>query len=1084
MKQKLIKTVFRSLLYHKKDSVLQVIIVALLAAIITGSLFTGHSVRMSLRKTVSEKLGKTDILISSGLRFFDSSLSGRITAITGLRSVSILETDGFCQNFSTGATALNTKIYGIRGDFFPFYGTDPVKIEPGTAAVNAKLANRLGIKPGNEIIIHFRETDPIPENAPFASAKDKSGSTVLKVSAILTPEMGGNFSLGANQIIPMNIFLNQADISGKSSGKPRTNRLLIQNSPEYDDSSFYSILARKLKPGDIGLSIRKSDKTGESEIISDRVFIDSATVNEIMRIIPAAYPLLTYLANSINHSGRSTPYSFIAALPVSLSGTLQDDEIAINKWLAGDLDASVNDSLEVKYFNPGRGRFLEERSRMFIIRQIIDNDSKYSDPSLMPEFPGISGSTTCAGWDAGVPVLLDRIREKDEDYWNRYRGTPKAFISYKTGKALWGSNFGPATAIRFPVSMDSSGIKLKLTGKMDPAQTGFTIADLRKSNISAADEGVNFSVLFLALSLFIIISCIVLLSMVLTLFFDSRKNQVTTFYALGFRNSRIRQLLFIEAALISVTGTFAGIFIGYVINVLIVKGLNSVWYGAVQMNTISPVFNFMPLLSGFLITLTVTFMLLYIKLGSFLRQRAGSKSEMFKPRSSWANILLMAASVAAAIIAVVLSVLPGKTAVALSFASGGFLFVSMVLALRYYYISGRGLIRNLGANYSKLFYSFHPSQAVAPSMFVAAGIFALMVTGANRQVLNRKMLLPSGGTGGYQLWAESALPVIADLNSANGRKEFGFDGPEFRDVRFVQARRVSGDDASCLNINHVTSPPLLGIDPSPLILKGSFSFATRLKKSGDINPWELLNQSSGKSTIYGIADQTVLEWSLKLKTGDTLKYRTENGQLLNIVICAGLRSSVFQGYLLIGEKNLERYFPSVPGSSVFLAEGNAELAESCKDVMNERLSGYGISIEPAGEKLASFFAVTNTYIEVFMVLGIMGLILGSAGFGLVLIRNFNARKREFAVMAAMGYSARRIRKFLLKDQLIILLWGIFTGVFSAATATLASIKSGAEMPLGQLITMISLILATGIIVLLVTVRQVHNQILVSQLRKE
>ena len=44
-------------------------------------------------------------------------------------------------------------------------------------------------------------------------------------------------------------------------------------------------------------------------------------------------------------------------------------------------------------------------------------------------------------------------------------------------------------------------------------------------------------------------------------------------------------------------------------------------------------------------------------------------------------------------------------------------------------------------------------------------------------------------------------------------------------MSFVQMKRFSGNDASCLNLNHIKVPPLLGIDPSDFIEKKSFSFS-------------------------------------------------------------------------------------------------------------------------------------------------------------------------------------------------------------------------------------------------------------------
>ena len=72
-------------------------------------------------------------------------------------------------------------------------------------------------------------------------------------------------------------------------------------------------------------------------------------------------------------------------------------------------------------------------------------------------------------------------------------------------------------------------------------------------------------------------------------------------------------------------------------------------------------------------------------------------------------------------------------------------------------------------------------------------------------------------------------------------------------------------------------PPLLGADPAEFISRGSFSFARTIEKE-NINPWQYLSIPPANNTIYGIADQTVLDWGLKIKIGDTLMMRSENGR--------------------------------------------------------------------------------------------------------------------------------------------------------------------------------------------------------------
>ena len=64
-----------------------------------------------------------------------------------------------------------------------------------------------------------------------------------------------------------------------------------------------------------------------------------------------------------------------------------------------------------------------------IIKRIIPQSGGMADRELAPFIPGLSDAGSCSEWEAGVPVNLESIREKDEDYWNKYRGSPKAFIS-------------------------------------------------------------------------------------------------------------------------------------------------------------------------------------------------------------------------------------------------------------------------------------------------------------------------------------------------------------------------------------------------------------------------------------------------------------------------------------------------------------------------------------------------------------------------------------------------------------------------------------------------------------------------------
>ena len=1084
MRPGIFKLISRSLFFYRKDSVYQVIIVILLTAIITGSLLTGTSVKSSLKKTSGQKSGNTKIIVSSGQRYFNSRLAEKISEKTGKKSIAILETEGYCTNFSTGATALNVRIFGITDEFFKWNSSGNISVSPGDVAINSKLSEELGLKPDDEIIIKFNPVDPLPANAPFAPSKDNESSIVLRVSNILTAEDGGNFSPGISQVIPGILFINISDIDHGSNGNFKANRILFDHSTT---DSVSDALTEVLTLSDIGYTIRRSEKTGESEIISDRIFIDSLIVSDILGNVPGGSPVLTYLVNSFSFNGKTTPYSFVSSVQSALIPDISNEEIVLNRWIADDLEIKAGDSLHIKWYDPGFGNYLEENEKTFLVSKIIENDNKYADPLLMPDFPGISGSTTCSGWDAGVPILLDQIREKDEEYWNRYRGTPKAFLNYSEGIKLWGNNFGIATAIRFPGSITQNDIDNALKGSLDPEKTGFAVTDIREVSRSAASESVNFSSLFLGLGFFIILSCLILFSLAITIFFDIRKNDIKVYYALGFGNKQIKMLIFSEIMTLSVLGAIPGVFCGLLVNTLVIHALNSVWQGAVQTNTLSADFNIISLLTGFTAVILLTAFVIYSKTSVFLNRFLHPSEEKLKQSSASFHIRLIGFTALFTTALFIMGLINEKGETVFFFLGGMLLFGLMILLLRYYYLYEPAKKKTFAyrmRSLSKKYYRTLPSHIVTPVIIIAAGIFAIIITGANRQVLNDKMLLNDGGTGGYLLWAESAIPIKEDLNHETNRRNFGFGSEEFRDLSFVQCRRVLGDDASCLNLNHVTSPPILSVDPQSFISRGSFSFVSRLRKNDVDNTWALLDKRPGKNTVYGIADQTVLKWGLMLNTGDTIKVRAENGQVLNIIICGGLRSSVFQGHLLIGSRHFSEYFPSVSGNSILLIDGNPQLSELYINMLNERLSGFGLSVQTAAEKLSSFFIVTNTYLDVFVILGVFGLLLGITGLGFVLLRNYNLRKHEFALLSALGFSLRSIRRYILSDQILILIAGIITGTLSGLAATWPSLRAGNSIPWKILFFMVIAIFATGFISLLVSVRKIENKSLVNQLRRE
>jgi putative ABC transport system permease protein len=1082
------RILFSSVKFYRKPVLYQILIVALLSAVITGSLMTGRSVRTSLKKSSRERLGNTGIVVSSGIRFFDSGLVERIEAAAGIKGTGLVEITGYSQSLSSQKGAFNTHIYGISDDFFTFQGNDSTKVKHGEAVINRRLAEHLDLEKGDEIILRYNEISDIPADAPFALASEAGKSVVMKIRGILEPEQCGNFSLMISQITPMNIFINLSDLQAASNKFFKINRLLIDRQTDISTTGASDLLKKVLKPSDAGLRVRTTAKSGDQELISDRIFIDEPVIDEVKGLIPSSAPVITYLANRIKSNSGVTPYSFVSAIPSSIyPDVTSGNDIIVNNWLAEDLNVKVSDTIQMFWYTPDSLNKLVEKNKMFVVRQIVAMAGIWADSLLMPDFPGIAGSESCSDWDAGVPIKMNEMRNKDEKYWNKYKGTPKAFINYEEGSEIWGSNFGPATSIRFNDGITSEIIKNKLEGALDPALLGFTIADLADESVKSADESVDFGTLFLSLGFFLIVASVVLLSFAVSFYFDSKRKIINTFFALGFTNKWIEKIFYLESLIIGVTGCLLGAFAGYLVNIVITGALNSVWQGAVQTNTLTASFDINSIVTGFLVTIILMTVFMRFKTKRYLKSLNRKEKEFHRFASARVNLLFLVSSFVLTVILLVISLIYNDNNTAFSFGAGTLLLISFILFWRQLYI-GRKNKKSIGLktekNLSRLYYSFNPSHAVSPILFIAAGIFAVFITGVNRMDFDEKLLKRSSGTGGYLLWCESNIPVTEDPVTKRGRINLGLDDDSLSSLRITTLKRSAGNDASCLNLNHITSPPLLGVDPGDFISRQAFSFAKALKIEDNGNPWQFLDQSSGSNTIYGIADQTVLDWGLKISVGDTLIIRAENGQKLNIILAAGLKSSIFQGYLIVSKENLSRYFPSISGSSILLIDGDPGKTDLYKRTLNERLANYGLNSELTTERLKSFYAVTNTYLSVFGVFSALGMITGVAGLGFVLLRNYNQRKREFALMLATGFTIRNIRKGIFSEQALILFAGVLSGALSAIIATLPSLRSGQDIPWLYLMMMILVIAITGFVAIYISVRSVSGTELVSSLKKE
>ena len=136
----------------------------------------------------------------------------------------------------------------------------------------------------------------------------------------------------------------------------------------------------------------------------------------------------------------------------------------------------------------------------------------------------------------------------------------------------------------------------------------------------------------------------------------------------------------------------------------------------------------------------------------------------------------------------------------------------------------------------------------------------------------------------------------------------------------------------------------------------------------------------------------------------------------------------------MAESRFVELFPSVGGYQFFLIQAPSALIESAERTLERELAAFGFDAVNTANRLADLLAVQNTYLSTFQLLGGFGLLLGSIGLAAVLLRNVWERRRELALMRAVGYSRSALCYTILAENMALLLIGLVTGLLAALVA--------------------------------------------------
>jgi len=1077
------------------------------SAILIGALSVGDSVRDSLRSMGLARIGKVDLAIVGENRLFRSALAAEIASALNATAAPVLLLRGMADNQGRTAHANNVQVLGVDGRFWALGGAaDPFGARGGKDVVvlNRRLADHLGATEGDTVLLRIPSPTGLPGDAPLAGAK--RAALTLRIAAVTGDDRFGRFSLQASQVPPYNAYVPLKWLQDhKDIVQPhRANLLLLGGdsasnlTPQRADGA----LRKAFRLADAQLELRELPRLGSLELRSGRVFLDPPVAAAAAGASPDAVGILTYFVNEFRceRTRRTTPYSTIAAIgplhgesaaaekliPEELR-YLADDEIAVNAWLADDLDARPGDTLTLTYTafeSMGGRKDPEDRGpgqATFRIRVVVAMAGLAGDRGLMPDVPGLAEIEDPREWKFGVPVDFKKIRTKDDEYWKDHRGTPKAFVNLRTGRRLWGNRFGDLTAVRYPLTADAKPkIEKALLARIDPASVGLFFQPVRERALAASGGASDFGQLFIGFSFFLVVTALLLTGLLFAFGTEQRGEQVGLLLALGWPARRVRRLLLLEGVALAVPGVIVGALGGVLYAQAMLHGLATVWRSAV--NTSSLRFHTTPLTMaiGVAASLAAALLTMRIVLGRQIRRPARELLALGQNpgvaparRRRWGGriSLVVAALCIAGSVLLPATTAPGRGGPAtwVFFATGSMLLTGG-LAACYALLCRIAEARSAGALSLAAVAARNTSRRTGRSLAVVAllacGTFLVIAVGANRTDPLKDAQERCSGTGGFALFGQSALPLFKDPNSPSGRKEYGLDPAALEAVRIVPLRVSGGEDASCLNLNRAQTPRLLGVRPEAMASRRAFTFVKTAPRAADDgrNPWHLLDGKAPDGAVPAVGDEATVLWGLGKSVGDTIEYADDRGRTFRVRLVATIADSIFQGALLISEEHFIERFPSAGGYRMLLVDAPPNRAGAAAAELTRALADVGLEIAPAAKRLAVFVEVQNTYISIFQVLGGLGLVVGSVGLGLVVLRNVLERRAELALLRAVGFRRRSLQWLILCEHWALLGLGLLLGVAAGMVAVIPALRSpSAHVPYAGLGLTVLAVAALGVL---------------------
>ena len=1065
----------RNLAFYWRTNLAVLIGLAVATGVLAGAFMTGESVRRSLLELAVGRLGNTEVVVSGRLPF-------REALATDLKGVPMIRMEAIAQHQASGRRAAKVLVYGVDDRFWKFHGWAGDAPSSRQILLSSALAAELKAAEGESILLRVEKPSEIPQETLHGRREDASKSMRFSFKGT-APE----FSLEPKQgailaaYVPISRLQQELDVVGKA------NVILL---PETANAT--ETLRNKFTLADVGLRLRQLDTCQCIQLENGAGLLSEEQVNialaEAKKLNLRAEPLLTYLVNFTSNGVRQFPYSLIAAidLPSLASAKTKNTPIVLTDWAARDLQAKPGDVISMEAFVWKQEGKLGTETHQAEVVGIVPLVGGPGDRAMAPDYPGISDSDDLSEWNPPFPMDLNKVRAIDEDFWHKYKTTPKMFVPLASGQNWWGSRHGNVSGIR--IYPKDARFEEAFRKAIDPGTIGITATNIRKDTLAASAGSTDFGEYFTYFSAFLIYSALILAGLFFKLGVDQRLREIGLLRSVGFSMRKVRLLFLGEGFVLASLGALLGCAFAIGFAWFILFGLRTWWSGAV--GTQALVLHVTPesLIGGAIGGLLAGLIALLLALRKI---PAATPKGLLSGRVDSATptrpslLVALATSFGAIAFALLGASAAGRIPNSAGFFGGGICsLISLLICFRLWLgsakqatVEGSGMVALIRLGMRNA--SERPVRSMLSVALIASATFLLISVDSFRHSPHSQKLDRHSGNGGFALLAESQTPIYHNLDLPDARAELNLPPAIFAPWKITSFRLKPGAEASCLNLYKPDNPKVLGA-PDEFLRAGRFSFGDSLAQTDEQknNPWLLLAADPVNEAIPAAIDFNSMEYVLHKKLGDEI---TVNGAKLRLV--AALSGSIFQGELVIAEKHFLKNFPESEGFRFFLLDGPEDQSVPITSTLEESLADSGFDVSPTEDKLLRFHAVENAYLSTFQTLGFLGLLLGTLGLSAVLLRNVLERRRELALLKAVGFSPKQLGWVVFAENGLLLIMGLGIGL-AAALLAVAPVLKGNGASIASMMSLLGLVLLAGLGSSLLAMRAAIRSPLLASLRSE